>query len=217
MRLYCLPGLGVAHRLYDRCDFGIHPINWLDWPVMPVGSMLEDYARVMATQVDAAEAHVLIGTSMGGMVAQEMAAITRPQRVIIISSWKGPQEIPWLIRAIRTLRLERLLTDWTMRRFVPTLRMMRWKLGAEKEDAQRLVGTMMNAWPAAQIRVMVRAALAWKGAEVKDLVHIHGDRDALMPVRCIKDAIVIKVGTHMMVYTMAGEVSAAVRSALSAH
>lgn len=214
MRLYCLPGLGVDRRIFDRCDFGDHEVIKLDWPVMPRGSTLTDYARKMAALVDQDEPHVLLGLSMGGMVAQEMAAITRPARVIIVSSWKGPWEMPRLIRWLRPLRPERLLTEWMMRRCVPLIRIMRAKLGMETADATTHVQRMMARWPARQIRVMTRAVLDWPGARVNDLVHLHGDRDALMPLRHIRDPIVIPGGTHIMVYTLADAVSAAVRELL---
>jgi pimeloyl-ACP methyl ester carboxylesterase len=214
MRLYCLPGLGVDHRLFDRCDLGTAEVVKLDWPVMPRGSSLADYAAALAARVNKREPHVLLGVSMGGMVAQEMAAITGPRKVIIVSSWKGPWEMPPLIRWLRPFRPEMLLTEWIMRRCVPVIRLMRAKLGMETVEATRHIQMMLDRWSAEQIRVMVRAVLSWPGAEVKDLVHIHGDRDALMPLKFIRDPIIVRGGTHIMVYTLANEVSAAVRAAL---
>ena len=216
MRLYCLPGLGIDHRIYDRCDFGRVDVVKLDWPLLDRGSTLRDYARVLAKEVNTAEPHMLVGISMGGMVAQEMAGITRPVKVIIISSWKGPQEMPRLIRWMRPLRVEVLLTGWMMRRCVPVIRFMRAKLGMETAQSTAHVSMMMERWPAEQIRVMVRAVLRWEGARVKELVHIHGDRDALMPIRHIRDPIVIHGGTHIMAYTCADEVSRTVREAIRA-
>lgn len=215
MRLYCLPGLGADHRIYERCDFGTVPITWLDWPEMPMGSTLADYARVLAPIVDGSREHVLIGTSMGGMVAQELAVLTQPRLTVIISSWKGPEERPWLLALLGRLRAERLVNRFFMRHFVPTVRLMRWKLGMESEAAQRHVQLMMDRWSPAQLRVMIHACLTWKGVNARNVSHVHGDRDALMPVKLIHDARSIAGGTHLMVYTKAQEVSAAVRSILT--
>lgn len=214
MRLYCLPGLGTDHRLFERCDLGA-PVTWLDWPVMSAGTTLADYARSLAAQVNAAEPHAFVGTSMGGMVAQELALITKPRRVVIISSWKGPAERPPYINLLGALRAEVLVNDFFMKHFVPTVRMMRWKLGMESKGSQLLVQRMMERWSAVQLRVMIHACLTWKGVNASGVVHIHGDRDALMPVRLIRDPVVIAAGTHLMVYTKAQEVSAAVRSAIT--
>lgn len=216
MHLYCLPGLGTDHRLFERCDFGDQPITRFDWPEMPVGSTLADYARHFAALIDASEPHVLIGTSMGGMVAQELAAFTRPRLVVIISSWKGPQERPWYLTMLGRLGAERLVNRFFLERFVPTVRVMRWKLGLEDKDAQVHVMRMMERWSPQQLRVMIHACLTWHGAPVQHLVHIHGDRDALMPLRLIHDPRTVRGGTHLMVLTRAAEVSTLVREAISA-
>jgi pimeloyl-ACP methyl ester carboxylesterase len=216
MRLYCLPGLGVDHRIYDRCDFGPLPITWLDWPTMPKGSTLADYAHALLPAINAREEHVLIGTSMGGMVAQELSLTTGPWRTIIISSWKGPQERPWLLDLLGRLRAERMVNDFFMKHFVPTVRVMRWKLGMEGGDATRHVQMMMERWSPRQLRTMIHACLSWKGVHATNVLHLHGDRDALMPVKLARGAKVIAGGTHLMVYTKAQEVSAAVRSEIMA-
>ena len=216
MRLYCLPGLGADHRIYDRCDFGSASITWLDWPEMPAGSTLADYARFLAPQVDRSQAHALIGTSMGGMVAQELALITKPVRTVIISSWKCPDERPWLLTLLGRLRAAYLVNRFFMRPSVPPVSMMRWKLGLESEAAQRHVQLMMDRWSPAQLRVMIHACLTWEGVDAHNAFHLHGNRDALMPVKRIRDAQVIAGGTHLMVYTNAPELSAVVRSIINA-
>ena len=213
MDLYLIPGLGADHRLFERCDFGDHRVIAFDWPSMPEGSTLNDFARTLAEKVDAGAPHALIGVSMGGMVAQEMAAMTHPQKVIIISSWKGPQEMPLPIRLLRSAHAERLLTPAFFQRFQP---IARWQLGVESPDEQGLFGHFLAVTPLAQLRAQVGAALGWEGAPPHRLVHIHGDQDRLMPIANIVAPIVVKGGTHMMVFSRAEEVSTLVRSALSA-
>ena len=99
MHIYLIPGLGADSRLFDKLDLSGHTVHRLEWPRMPEGSSLRAYANELAKRIDASTAHVLIGVSMGGMVAQELALITSPVRTIIISSWKGRSEMPWNIKA----------------------------------------------------------------------------------------------------------------------
>lgn len=183
---------------------------------MVQGASLYAFAQELSKQVDASVDHVLIGVSMGGMVAQELAGITASKRTIIISSWKGRSEMPWNVKAMRGLGAERFLNETIVRRVVPFLRLLRYTLGLEDKASQALGQEMLAGFSARDLRVMVAAVLSWNGPSttVNDLVHIHGDKDRLMPIGSIKDPVVIKGGTHFMVFSKAGAVGAAVRRAL---
>lgn len=214
MDIYLIPGLGADHRLFGKLDLSGHTVHYLDWPVMPAGSTVKDYATVLAPKVDTTRPHVLIGVSMGGMVAQELAALTGPQRVVIISSWKGPHEMPAPIKVLRGTHPEKLLSRAFIQRTKPFLR---WQKGATDADAIALLDALLDVHPVAQLQVQVDAVLRWNGPArpVPGLVHIHGDNDHLMPLGPIRGAVVVKGGGHLMVYTQAPTVSALVQRALA--
>ncbi|MBK9149072.1 MAG: alpha/beta hydrolase [Flavobacteriales bacterium] len=214
MDLYLLPGLGADGRLFSKLELPGHEEHALDWPQMPEGSTLRDYAEVLARRVNATKPHALIGVSMGGMVAQEMAAITKPVRTILISSWKGPHEMPMHLRLLRGTHAEKLLTPAFMKRVMP---MVRYQMGLETREDIALFDAFTAAMPLAQLRIQIAAVLGWEGPAqpVKGLAHIHGDHDRLMPIAHVKAPVVIPGGGHFMVFNRALEVSSAVQRQLS--
>jgi surfactin synthase thioesterase subunit len=214
MHLYLLPGLGADGRLFSKLELPGHEKHALDWPQMPEGSTLRDYAEVLARRVDSTKPHALIGVSMGGMAAQEMGPITKPVRTIIISSWKGPHEMPMHLRLLRGTHAEQLLTPAFMKRVMPVVR---YQMGLETPEDIALFDAFTAAMPLAQLRIQIAAVMGWEGPvqPVKTLVHIHGDHDRLMPIGPIKGAVVILGGGHFMVYNRSSEVGSAVQRALS--
>ncbi|MBK6627959.1 MAG: alpha/beta fold hydrolase [Flavobacteriales bacterium] len=214
MDVHLIPGLGADHRLFGRIDLPGHRVIAHDWPTMPAGSTLADLAARLAERVDRTVPHALVGVSMGGMVAQELAALTGPQRVVIISSWKGPHEMPAPIKVLRGTHPEKLLSRAFIQRTKPFLR---WQMGATDADAIALLDALLEVHPVAQLQVQVDAVLRWNGPArpVPGLVHVHGDNDHLMPLGPIRGAVVVKGGGHLMVYTLAPTVSALVQRALA--
>lgn len=214
MDAYLLPGLGADHRLFTRLKLDVAAVHHLDHPIVPRGAPLKDFAEALEPRIDASRPHVLIGVSMGGMVAQELAAITRPAQVILISSWKGPEEMPWSIRLLRGTHPERVLTRAVITRSLPVVR---WEMGVSGPEETALFDALVKACPVESLKTQINACLTWPGPEhsVDQLVHIHGDKDRLMPIGSIKEPVVIKGGTHFMVFNKAREVGAAVNEALA--
>lgn len=213
MDIHLIPGLGADHRIFDRLLVDAPYRYAHDWPIMPEGSSLVDFAKKLALKVDGSRPHILIGMSMGGMVVQEMAAMTKPSGVAIISSWKGPDEMPVHIRTLRGTHPERVLTKAMLQRLLPVIR---WQMGVEGTDAAELLESFALTSNLDRLKIQVAAVLDWQGANhpLPDLVHIHGDHDRLMPLGSITGAHVVKGGSHFMVYQKAAEVERILRDTM---
>lgn len=210
MKLYLLPGVGCDGRLFDRLDLSGVDVVRLNWPRFEADDTLPRIAARMQDAVRADEPHVIAGVSMGGMVAQELALITRPHKVVLISSWTGPQEWPLFVRVNARLRAHRLIREWSVRAAWPLKRL----IDRREAGIDRLLWDMARKQGATQLRLGTDAILRWKGSRwTGPLVRIHGDKDIVTPLRFPVDHLV-KGGQHVMVLTRADEVSRLLRSAI---
>ncbi|MCC7502749.1 MAG: alpha/beta hydrolase [Flavobacteriales bacterium] len=212
MTIYLLPGMGCDARLFERLHLDGYEVVKLEWPSFGPKDTLADIAGRMAAEVRSTEPHVLVGVSMGGMVAQELALLTEPQKVVLISSWTGPQEWPAHVRIGARLGMHRIIRDWTMRASWPVKRLM----DPRDVDVDRLLWDMAVKQSARQLRYGTGAIMRWKGSRwTGPLVRIHGDKDIVTPLRFPVDHLV-NGGQHVMILTKADEVTACLRSALTA-
>ncbi len=210
MKVYLLPGVACDRRLYGGMVLEGHEVKVLEWPWIGPKDSLKDIADKLKDEIDPQQEHVLVGTSMGGMVAQELALITSPKKVVLISSMTGPQEWPPLLRFSKWFRLHWLITDLTMRATWPIRQW--WNKGDPK--ITEVLFAMAVKQTAPQIRASVAAILRWQGSKWKGpMVRIHGDRDTLLPLRAPVDHLV-KGGSHVMVISRPKEIAALVMRAL---
>lgn len=183
----------------------------LAWPAFEANDSLAGIARRLRPQVREAEPHVLVGVSMGGMVAQELALLTRPRMVVLISSWTGPGEWPMFVRISARLGLHRVIRAWSMRAVWPLKRL----LDPRERTIDELLFAMARAQSARQIRRGTGAIMRWQGSRWDGpMVRIHGDRDRVTPLRFPVDHLV-PGGQHIMVLTRAGQVSAILNEVLA--
>jgi hypothetical protein len=56
----------------------------------------------------------------------------------------------------------------------------------------------------------------WKGVQYlkTPIIHIHGEKDKTFPMNLVSEPLVVKNGTHVMVYNKAEEVSQLINNAL---
>ena len=71
---------------------------------------------------------------------------------------------------------------------------------------------MMRGWSTDFLKWGMTAALQWNNTIIPpNTYHINGDKDLVFPYKKVKDAIVIKGGTHIMIYDMPTEINAVLK------
>ncbi|HEU4471793.1 MAG TPA: alpha/beta hydrolase, partial [Flavisolibacter sp.] len=110
MRYYLIPGLGADERVFRNLRFPPRSeITCLGWITPHLGESLRAYALRMSARIDKEEEFTLVGLSLGGMIAVEIANHRPVRRVILISSVPLSAHLPRYFRLIARSRLHQFL------------------------------------------------------------------------------------------------------------
>ena len=177
---------------------------YLPWINPLPNETLPAYALRMAEPIDSSQPFALVGLSLGGMIAIEIAKQYRPEKIILISS----------IPVARSMPVSYKLAGWLgLHRFVPisiikhASRIKRLFTTETTEDKNMLRSMIRDCDPAF-IRWAFGAALGWKNKWIpENLFHIHGSADAILPVRYTKPGHIIPRAGHLMILNRAGQIN----------
>lgn len=202
--LYFIPGLGADERLFSKLKLEGFEKRYIAWMPPLKNETLPQYAGRLSTQINSKDKFSLIGVSFGGMIAVEMAKILKPEKLIIISSAKTYNEIPLNLKFFKKVPIYQLFSDGFIR-WLSVFNKNRF--GIFKEEEKQLFAEMLLACPAGYLKGAMEMILYWKNTDYPaSLVHIHGNKDYLFPLRKITNPIVLNGGTHFMPYHKAEEV-----------
>src|SRR6187397_3242844 len=157
--LVFLPGLGADKRLFEfvRIDNCIpHYIHWIK-PGRDEG--LRSYVEKIKEQVSSIEQPVLIGVSMGGIVAMELRELMPVSKTILISSIKNMAEKPAYFNWVKKTHLNDLIPPAFLKKSAPFIKPFYSHAG--KDDAFKLF--MQMAFDADEdfIEWGIRKVLDW--------------------------------------------------------
>jgi len=108
-KIFLIAGLGADTRIYKNIDLNGHEVIRGDWIEPGKIDILATYAQKLIYQYHITENSVIIGNSLGGMIAVEIAKIILIDKAILISSIKSIYETPWYFPLFRTLPVYKLI------------------------------------------------------------------------------------------------------------
>jgi alpha/beta superfamily hydrolase len=140
---------------------------------------------------------VLIGVSFGGILVQEMAAFLNPQKVIIISSVKSNLEFPRRMKIAKTTKAYKLIPTSI---FSNIEKLSAFSFGKSIAQRLKLYERYLSVRDVHYLDWAIDRIVLWDRTQVDtSVIHIHGDADEVFPMQYIKDCIVVKGGTHVMI------------------
>jgi pimeloyl-ACP methyl ester carboxylesterase len=215
MKVYLIPGLGADKRMYTQQLKVLPDAVVLEHLPVSKNESLDSYVKRVAKLIDVSEPFILVGCSLGGIISIELSKLISPKKIIIISSIKSRDEMPLFMRGLKYVKLHRLIAGKRYKKF-NNLLAKRLDGRGDKETARIIIDMAMDT-PSEFIEWGLDTVIHWMPPQQIDteIIHIHGDNDQLFPIKLIRNAIVIKNGSHVMNMSNSAEVNAALLKALN--
>ena len=189
--------------MFQNYSFDGFNVIHIDWILPFQNETFQSYAfRISENMND--ENAILIGLSFGGMLSVEISKIKRFKKIFLLSSAKTKSEIPFYYKVLGKLNLLRIIPSSILKRVNSlTYLVFGAKTNAEKsllEDIVRNTDERFLKWALHQI-------MNWKNEDYsKNIIHIQGDSDLILPHNFVKYDYLIKGGTHFMTLNQSKEI-----------
>lgn len=211
--IYCISGLGADKGVFQFLDLSyVNPV-FIEWFNPGKNETLQHYAKRLQQQYITEEKPVIVGLSLGGMVATEIAKLLPGATAIIVSSAKTKNEIPFYLKTFRYLPLHKALPGWMIRQHTPV---REYFLGAKNKDCISYVKYVAQHADGNFYRWAVGAILHWENTTIpSNVIHLHGTNDKLLPYRFVHPDFTIVNGGHLMIIENAVEVSKTIKKIIT--
>lgn len=205
MKVYFIPGLAADSRVFRHIHLpgGYEPV-FLDW-IEPLNrESLANYALRLSEAIEKQEPFILVGLSMGGMIATEIYKQHKPIETILISSVTSHRQFPQRFRIAYFFRLHKIIPPSFFKSASIVKRIFTNETAAEK----RVLVEVIKDCDPGFIRWGLGAILEWKNdIKPEPLWHIHGTHDEILPYRYTHPTHTVKKGTHLMVLSRSAEMN----------
>ena len=206
MKVYFISGLAADRRVFRHIRLP-EPFEavYLEWLRPGQYESIPAYAERMAAQINTDEPFFILGLSLGGMIASEIVRLHPIGKLILVASIPHAGHLPAYYRWMQRIHLQKLVpvgaikTGVFLRRFFTT---------ESKEDKKMLRRMIREADPYF-IRWSLTAVLEWEQVDPpREIIHIHGTKDIVLPMRYTSPTHIIEGGSHLMIFDRAQDINA---------
>ncbi len=201
--LYIFSGLGADERVFQKLDFSDFSTTFIKWISPQEKETIENYATRILDQIKTTKP-ILIGLSFGGMVAVEVAKQIDTEKVILIASAKTKNEIPFYFR---------LAGQFGLHKFLPTSLLKssnfitNWFFGTSSTFDKLLLKQILIDTDTIFLKWAIDKIVSWTNqTDTKNIFHIHGTSDRILPLIFVKCNSTIKNGGHLMTLNNSEEI-----------
>uniref|UniRef100_UPI0040473F62 alpha/beta hydrolase n=1 Tax=Mariniflexile sp. TaxID=1979402 RepID=UPI0040473F62 len=198
IHVYLMPGMTASHKIFENIklpetQFEMHCLEWM----IPLeNESISGYALRMSTHIKH-ENSVLLGVSFGGVLVQEMGKHLAVRKLIIVSSVKSMHELPKKMLLAKSTMAYKLLPV----QLVSNIELFaKYAFGSNISKRLELYKKYLSVNDSHYLSWAIKQMVCWNQENhPSNIVHIHGDNDAVFPIKNITNCITIKGGTHIMI------------------
>ncbi|HRG59230.1 MAG TPA: alpha/beta hydrolase [Bacteroidia bacterium] len=215
IKVYLIHGQGSDSRLFSKLslsnDFDTVCLNL---PMPQKEDNMQSFAKKLIPLIDTTQAFVLIGVSLGGMVAAELNEVIHPKLTIIISSAKNRNELPRRYKFMQAFPIYRIFPAAFIKK---SSYLMQPLVEPDRNKEKEIFKSMLQKKNKHFLKNSIPLIIKWERLENKGtaIIHIHGSSDHTIPIKHVKADIVIPKGSHMMVLTKADVISERINEIIS--
>jgi pimeloyl-ACP methyl ester carboxylesterase len=202
LHLYLLPGQGADDRLFDSLQFPEHfVVHHISYPIPAAKTTMREFAEQLAVQIDTTQPFMLMGASFGGMLCSEMTTFLNPEKTIIVSSAKHRKELPPRYRFQHFVPIYRIIPSGVIKLGAIILQPV---VEPERQLQKSTFKSMLKSKDRHYMKRSVAMIMDWEKTEDSpEIIHIHGSKDHMLPMRHVRADIIIPKGSHVMTLTQA--------------
>ncbi len=196
--VYFMPGLAANSAIFERISLPLDKfeIIFLEWEIPLDNESLPEYAKRISAKIKHKNP-VLVGVSFGGILVQEMAQWMETRKIIIISSVKSNFEFPRRMKIAKTTKAYKLIP---MNLLLNVESLAKFSFGEKVNQRLKLYEKYLSVRDKNYLDWAIEQVILWDRIIIDEkVIHIHGDADEVFPIKYIKNCIVVKGGTHIMI------------------
>jgi pimeloyl-ACP methyl ester carboxylesterase len=202
--IYIFSGLGADERVFQQLNFSDFSTTFVKWIIPQDSETIEQYATRLLDQITTTKP-ILIGLSFGGLMAVEVAKQIDTQKVILLASAKTKKEIPFYYRFAGQLGLHKLLPSGLLKssNFITN-----WFFGIQTTFDKQLLKQILKDTDPIFLKWAIDKVVTWSSqSKTKNIFHIHGTSDRILPLFFVNPNVKIKNGGHLMTLNKADELN----------
>jgi pimeloyl-ACP methyl ester carboxylesterase len=203
-QIYCISGLAADHTLFANLSISGYNLVPVPWVAHAPNDDMATYAAKMYHSMNCRKP-IILGLSLGGMLATEIAKTFPVERAILVSSAKTKQELGYNSMLLRGVYSSNIIPDRIMS---SPDRLKLFMLGAHRPEEKRVLAAVMHRADPAFTKWAIGALLHWQNTDIPpNITHLHGTADRVIRPFAVHPDYWIQNGSHIMILNRATEIS----------
>lgn len=195
--VYFMPGMAASSLIFEniKLDERQFEVHFMEWIIPHKKESIIDYSSRIIEQIKHKNP-ILIGVSFGGIIVQEIAKLIEVKKLIIISSVKSNKEFPRRMHFSKKTGAHKLVPTSLIENLE---KLMKYSFGFAPKRLD-LYQKYLSVNDKRYLDWALDTIVNWNQDEApQGIIHIHGDKDPVFPIKYIEGAQIISQGTHIMI------------------